>query len=278
MPAEQLERARLGGRGEGEEADVRLLPARGDGGGEGVLRFGGRGAGVRGFGGLERGLGRGGAERRLEVLRGLAGLGAVRLVHDDREPALPELGDLVQDERELLERRDDDPALLARQSVGRKLRAVLVDPGDDARRVLELVDRLLELAVEDHPVGDDDHLVEDGPIVGAVEAHQPVGEPGDRVALARARAVLDEVRAPGALRAGGRLERADGVPLVVAREDRRPVAELGGLGRALARGDVDEAGEDVEPGVARPELLPEVAGAVAGGVGRRCPCRRRCRG
>ena len=57
------------------------------------------------------------------------------------------------------------PALLAGQRRG-ELGAVLVDPGDDAGRVLELVDRLLELAVEDHPVGDDDDLVEDRLVVG----------------------------------------------------------------------------------------------------------------
>ena len=127
----------------------------------------------------------------------------VRLVDDDREPALPEVRDLVEDERELLERRDDDPALLARERL-RELRAVLVDPRDDAGRVLELVDRLLELAVEDHPVGDDDDLVEDRLVVGSVERHEPMGEPGDRVALARAGRVLDEVGVARALGAGGR--------------------------------------------------------------------------
>lgn len=49
---------------------------------------------------------------------------------DHREPALPEVGDLVEDERELLERRDDDPALLARERLG-ELGAVLVDPGHE---------------------------------------------------------------------------------------------------------------------------------------------------
>ena len=37
---------------------------------------------------------------------------------------------------------------------------VLVDLHDDAVRVLELVDRVLQLAVEHHPVGDHDDLVE----------------------------------------------------------------------------------------------------------------------
>ena len=215
---------------------------------------------------LELRLGGRRAEGGLEVLGGLAGLGGVGLVDDDREAALPEVGDLVEDERELLERRDDDPALLAGEG-RRELGAVLVDPGDDAGRMLELVDRLLELAVEDHPVGDDDDLVEDGLVVGPVERHEPVGEPGDGVALARARRVLDEVRVAGTLGAGGRLEPADGVPLVVAGEDDRAGLELRRVGRPLARHDVDEAAQEVEPGVPRPDLLPQVAGPVAGRVG-----------
>ena len=86
---------------------------------------------------------------------------------------------------------------------------VLVDPRDDAVGVLELVDRLLELAVEDHPVGDDDDLVEDLLVVGVVERREAVGEPGDGVGLARAGRVLDEVGVAGAV-ARGRRPRAGG--------------------------------------------------------------------
>jgi hypothetical protein len=85
--------------------------------------------------------------------------------------------------------------------------------------MLELVDGLLKLAVEDHPVGDHDDLVEDRPLVGPVERHEPMGEPCNGVALARSRGVLDEVRPAGSLGAGSRLEPTDGVPLVVAGED-----------------------------------------------------------
>ena len=60
------------------------------------------------------------------------------------------------------------------QRVG-ELSAVLVRSGrHNAGGVLELVDRLLELAVEDDAVGDDHDLVEDRPIVHAVERHQPM--------------------------------------------------------------------------------------------------------
>ena len=133
--------------------------------------------------------------------------------------------------------------------------------------MLELVDRLLELAVEDHAVGDHDDLVEDGLVVGPVERHEAVGEPGDGVALARARRVLNEVRAAGSLGAGGRLQPANGVPLVVTGEDGRARLELRRVRRPLARHDVDEAAQEVEPRIPRPDLLPQVAGPVAGRVG-----------
>jgi len=126
------------------------------------------------------------------------------LVHDDREAALPEVADLVEDERELLEGRDDDPALLAREG-RRELGAVHVDAGHDTGRMLELVDRLLELAVEDHPVGDDHDLVEDRPLVGPVERHEAVGQPGDRVALAEP-PIAGRGRRGRTLGAGARLE------------------------------------------------------------------------
>src|SRR5450830_1270616 len=80
--------------------------------------------------------------------------------------------------------------------------------------------------------------------------------------------MLDQVALAGPFVAGGCLQPADGVPLVVAREDRRAVAELGGVRGAVAGCDVDEATEQVQPGVARPDLLPQVSGAVASRVRR----------
>ena len=57
-----------------------------------------------------------------------------------------------------------------------------------------------------------------------------------------------------------------------------PALSFAALVGALARDDVDEAAQEVQPGVARPDLLPQVAGAVARSGRARCPCRRRCPG
>ena len=111
-------------------------------------------------------------------------------------------------------------------------------------RVLELVDRLLELAVEDHPVGDDDDLVEDRLVVGVVERLESrCASQAIVLRLARAGRVLDEVASgPAPSRASVGLELADRVPLVVAREDDRARLELRRRASTPRRAiDVDEA-------------------------------------
>ena len=92
---------------------------------------------------------------------------------------------------------------------------------DDALLVLELVDGVLQLLVEHAAVGDDDDRVEDLLVVAVVQARQPVGQPGDGVALAAAGRVLDQVVVAGALLARVGLAAAHAVELVVAREDHR---------------------------------------------------------
>ena len=122
----------------------------------------------------------------------------------------------AHDERELLQRRDDDL-----RAVGERLREllrVLVDGLHHALGVLDLVDGVLQLAVEDAPVGDDDDAVEDLLVGGGVQAREAVREPRDAVRLAAARRVLDEVVAPRPVGARRLDEPVDGVELVIARK------------------------------------------------------------
>ena len=111
---------------------------------------------------------------------------------------LPRLGrDLVEDEGELLHRRDDD--LLPLLDELAQVAGVL---GVAHRRahLHELLDGRLDLVVEEAPVGDHDDRVEDLLVV-ALQADELVREPGDGVRLAAARRVLDQValaRAVGA--------------------------------------------------------------------------------
>ena len=82
----------------------------------------------------------------------------MRLVDDDGEAPAPLLvPDLVEDERELLHRRDDD--LLAALDEPAEVPRVfgMADGGPDLG---ELLDRVADLLVEDAPVGDHDDGVE----------------------------------------------------------------------------------------------------------------------
>ena len=87
----------------------------------------------------------------------------MRLVDDDGEVAVPVLAaDLVEDERELLDRRDDD--LLAALDELAQVAGVL-GMADGRADLGELLDGVVDLLVEDAPVGHDDDRVEDRLVV-----------------------------------------------------------------------------------------------------------------
>jgi hypothetical protein len=79
-----------------------------------------------------------------------------------------------------------------------ELGGVGVDLLHDAGLVLELIDRVLELAVEHGAVGQHHHGVVDLPVLLVVQRGEPMGQPGDGVGLAGARRVLRQVVGPGA--------------------------------------------------------------------------------
>jgi hypothetical protein len=191
----------------------------------------------------------------------------VSLVDDHRVPAFGQVADLVQDERELLQRGDDDPGLFPGQGLG-ELPGVLVDPRDHAAGVLELVDRVLQLAVQHQPVGDHDHLVEHLRVRRVAQRGQPVCGPRDRVRLPRPSRVLDQVTVARSVLPGMCLDRQHRVPLMEPREDHHLGREP--RRRRPRRGPLhmDEPCQDVQPRVPRPRPLPQVRGAVTGRVRR----------
>ena len=92
-------------------------------------------------------------------------------------------------------------------------------------------------------------------------------QPGDGVALARSRAVLDQVALPRP--SGPRVghQTAHRVELVVAREDEAALACLAAL-VVLFFHDMEELLQQVQHAVARPDLLPQVGGGEAAPGGR----------
>ena len=268
LPAEELQRLGLRGRGEGERRQVRQPPAAADLLKDSVLELLLRGLSPR-F--LPLGLLQAPCRKhRLEALRALARLRRVRLVHDYREVLAEELADLLGDDRELLQRGDDDrPACL--EGLAELARGVL-DVLHHAEGLLELPDGALKLAVEDAPVGHHHDRVEDAPVAAIVQHREPVGEPSDGEALAAAGRVLNQVALAGAVVARVAHESAHAVELLVAREDQEARAGFASA-VVLCLDLVDELTHEVEDAVAGPDTLPQVVGREArpGGRDRRVP-------
>ena len=231
------------------------------------------------------------SQHPLQVRGRLSSLGAVRLVNNDGaapggeraragRPAL--LGHFEQparDEGKLLESRDDHRDRIL-ERLGKLPRAP-VDPMHDAALVFELVDRVLELLIEHDPIGDHNDAVEDARVGGIVQGREPMGQPTDRVALAAACGMLDEVVVTHTLAASRVHQHAYRFELVVAGEDHGLRLNLAAPIVALLVGlQVDEASEEVEQAVALQHLFPEVWPCGRSGlrdrVGsrllRRCPC------
>ena len=115
-----------------------------------------------------------------------------------------------------------------------------------------LPDRVADLAVEDETVGDDDDRVEDRGVPR--EADQLVGQPGDGVALAAARGVLDQVAAARPVRGGVGQQPAHDVELLVAGPDLRPLLPAGLL--VLRLHNLGVVFQDVGKALAGQHLAP----------------------
>ena len=119
----------------------------------------------------------------------------------------------------------------------------MADGGAD---LCELLDRVADLLVEDAAVRDDDDRVEDGRAL-LRQPDELVGQPGDRVGLAAAGRMLDQIPLADAMPAGVRQQLPDHVELVIARKNldrlllaRLLVLELDDLGVVL-----DDVGQAV---------------------------------
>ena len=194
---------------------------------------------------------------------GAPALAGVGLIDDDGEaPAALLVTDLVEDEGELLHRRDDD--LLAGLDEAAKVAGTLrVAHGRADLSVL--LDRVADLPVEEEPVGDHDDGIEDR---GAVlrEPDQLMREPSDGVALAAARGVLDQVAPASAVRGGVGEQPAHHVELVVAGPDLDSRLPAGFLVPGFHHLSV--VLQEVRQALAGQHFAPQIAGLDAARVGR----------
>ena len=135
-------------------------------------------------------------QRPFQLAGGVTGLGGVRLVHNDRKPLIAGAHFFINN-RELLEGGNDDtrPGLDGLT----ELLGVLVDLLHHARYMVELIDGVLQLAVQHPAVSDDDNGLENLFVVVVMQTGEPVGQPGNGVGLAGTGAVLNEIVLAGAV-------------------------------------------------------------------------------
>ena len=165
-------------------------------------------------------------QRPLQLAGGVAGLGRMGLVHNDSKPLIAGAHFFV-DDRELLESGNDDP----RPGLDGlpELLGVLVDFLHHARHMVELIDGVLQLAVQHPAVGDDDDGLEDFLVVVIMQAGEPVGQPGNGVGLAGTGAVLNEIVLAGAVDLYIGQQLCHHVQLVISGEDHPLGLHLAGL-------------------------------------------------
>ena len=187
---------------------------------------------------------------------GAAALARMGLVDDDGKAA-PAMfvADLVENERELLDRRDDD--LLAGLDEPSQVARTLGVPHRRAHLGV-FPDRVSDLPVEDAAIGDDDDGVEDWSVV-PFQPDQLMGQPCNRIAFAAARRVLDQVTLACPVRTYVGQEPAHRVELVVARPDLDSpllpclgVLRFHDLGVVLQDVGQAPAGQHLAPQVVRP--------------------------
>ena len=140
-------------------------------------------------------------------------------VDDHGKMLLLQVMDGVDDIRELLNRRGDD-LRIALQGPGQVLRvACIVHDANQASLVFQAPDSVLQLPVDDDAVRDDDDIIEDDVIVGVVEGRQTMSQPGNGIRLPGASRVLDQIVLRRAVDGDVSENLADGVELMIAREN-----------------------------------------------------------
>ena len=202
----------------------------------------------------------------------LTRLGAVCLVDDHRILArrqmaaaltalLGQFHQLPGDEGEFLQGGDDDRHARF-QRLG-QLARILVDLLHYALTVVELVDSVLQLAVEHHPVGNHHHAVEDALVPLVVQGGEPMRQPADSVALAAARRVFNQIVMADALAARCRHHLPYRLQLVVAGEDHLLLAHLlAFVADFLVNVQVEEARQQIQQAFAAEHLFPKIGGLV----------------
>ena len=147
-------------------------------------------------------------------------------IHDNCKSLIGRIHFLI-DDRELLKGSDNYPCPVLDGLL--QLLRVLVDLHDHAFHMVELVDCILQLAVKDAPVRDDDNGLEDLFIICIMKTAQAVGKPGNGIRFAGTGTVLDQIILPRTVDLHIREQLGHDIQLVVSREDHALRLNLTGL-------------------------------------------------
>ena len=212
-----------------------------------------------------------GSDGLIQAVCRASSLRTVGFINDDREALATEVGHAFHNPGKLLDRGGDE--LLALLQMAAQVGGAF-GVGDEVLHLGELLDVPVDLLVQHAAVGDHDHGVEEVRLPGAlVEFDELIGQPGDAVTLAGARAVLDQVATAHAFALHQTQELPHHLELMVAREVkdgagllRLFVHFLHHLGEVLD--DVAQAlpGEDIRPEVGRLRAIGVRRVAFAGPV------------
>ena len=188
------------------------------------------------------------SQRDFLLCRALPGLARMCLVDDYREPLADHAFHVLEDDRELLQSRNDNP--LAVVDCGQQVLCMLllVDHRNLAKRGVEAHHRSLKLLVENTTIGNDYDRVEYRLVIIVEKACKAIADPCDGVGLARSRRMLDKIISPGTIRLNICNELAHNVKLMEARK----------YDLLLLRLEVHELLNDVEQRVFRQNVTPQI--------------------
>src|SRR6185437_7038354 len=121
---------------------------------------------------------------------------------------------------------------------------------------------LLELRIDNIAVRDHQYGIENLGVVGVMQLSKEVRRPGDGVRLPGSGRMLNEILAARSILQDCLLELAGDIELVESREDDRGELVL------LVTHPNEIATQDVQPALAKPDVLPQIRSRMSGRIGR----------
>ena len=151
----------------------------------------------------------------------LAGRGRMGLVNDNGKGLVVlVLRQLPEIHIEEFLNRGDNDFIVSLQRIGKVCRGLfIINSADKAALVVDTLDSVLQLAVHHNTVCNDQNAVIDNMVLGIVQGYQPMRQPCDGIGLAGTCGMLNQIIKLCAVVLGIRQKLADGIALMIAREN-----------------------------------------------------------